>query len=387
MTRKTETETKGARRPIAVSLFAGCGGDTLGLIRAGFDVPLFVENGRNAIASHLANFPGSRLLGESVGGDIRQIPTDELASLEGRVDLLFAGFPCQGFSHAGKKDPRDPRNQLFWEFVRFAQIIKPRWVVGENVSGLLHRTTDDGTTPVGEVINSALGSAGFRMAQPFVLDAVNFGVPQRRRRVFFVGSRDGLPYRPPSPSSGGGGPASRARQQPIRPLVEFSMEGAVPFDPGRVSGGVPSFCEGLSGEVPTGSPHPYLVAKLKEGQVSYGKRISPFHVEVADLDAPAKTIHSGYAFQPRLFVPLRNKAGAFLRTFSVLELSQIQGFPRSFILKGSPGAQIAQVGNAVPPPLVRSVACQVAACDDELSGLLEPRLDLRVWAESAPTPG
>lgn len=365
-------------KPTALSLFAGCGGDTLGLVQAGFSVPSFVENWPPAVRSHEFNFPDSKLIGREVGGDIRWIPDFSFAALRGSIDVVFGGFPCQGFSHAGKKDPNDPRNRLFWEFVRVARLVEPRWVIGENVSGLLHRVTDDGARPVGEVIVDAFTEAGFRMAQPFVLDAKDFGVPQSRRRVFFVGSRQNLPFRPPSPET-------RRSRASIRNLVGFSVDGAVKVDSHDVDGGIRTWIEGEG--VPMGAAHPYLVQKLKGKLLSYGRRVSPFHVEIVDLDEPAKTIHSGYEFQPRLFPAMKTSQGYFIRTFTPWELARIQGFPEGFHLSGSLRDQIVQVGNAVPPSLASAVASQVVRCDPELSWRSAPRSDLRAWGASAPILG
>jgi DNA (cytosine-5)-methyltransferase 1 len=371
--------------PTAVSLFAGCGGDTLGLTEAGFAVVGEVEKNRAARETHRLNFPEVSALGAEVGGDITRIPDGTFTRLRGEIDVLFAGFPCQGFSHAGKKDPNDPRNRLFWDFVRAAQLASPRWIVGENVSGLLKRSTDDGKTPVSEVISRAFEEVGYRMAEPFVLNAADFGVPQIRRRVFFVGSRDGLPFTPPRATHLRRGRRGHA-WVPIRNALAFSLEGAMPLDAARVAGGVPTYLESSSSERPTGVPHPYMVLKAGEGLLSFSKRDSPYHAEVVDLDSPAKTLHSGYSFQPRLFVPLRNRVGTFIRPFAPSELARLQGFPSAFRLSGSLNSQIVQVGNAVPPALSRAVALQIAACDSGLSTRLERRIGLRAWEASAPTP-
>jgi DNA (cytosine-5)-methyltransferase 1 len=373
----------------AISLFAGCGGDTLGLESAGFKVLAYSEKWAPAAASHEANFPGCVQIGAVVNGDIARTPDSEFEPFAGQVDILFAGFPCQGFSHAGKKDPNDPRNRLFWEFVRAADVVRPRWVIGENVSGLLKRLTDDRATYISEVITSAFEEIGYRMASPFVLNAVQFGVPQARRRVFFVGSRDGSPFRQPSPSHGRINKTGRSTGGPfttIRRFITFSLEGAVTLDPTIVEGGVPSYCESDGVETPTGVPHPYLVSKLKPGLVSARKRLSPFHIEIADLDAPAKTLHSGYSFQPRIFVPLRNRRGTFVRPFTVTELAGIQGFPTHYKIIGSVNQAIVQLGNAVPPPLAAAVVRQVVACDSELSAALSARRGLHAWEANVPTP-
>jgi len=333
----------------AIALFAGCGGDTLGLKKAGFEVVGFVENDNAAKKSLRQNFPEAELIGEEWGGNIREIPNEEFEKYKGEIDIITAGFPCQGFSHAGKKDPSDPRNELFWEFVRATKIIEPNWIIGENVSGLLRRKTEDGEAKVSEVIVSAFEDIGYTMAEPTVLEGRQFGVPQRRRRVFFVGSKSNETLDMSTLKS------REKQDNPVKDLVEFNLEGAARFDPEIVEGEVKEYCESSGREEAKGEPHPYLVSKLEEEKLSFGKRVSPHHAEVVDLNSPTKTIHCGYKFQPRLFVPLKNKNGTFLRTFTVKELAQIQGFPEDFKFHGSKDEKIDQIGNAVPPQMIKGI--------------------------------
>ena len=172
----------------AISLFAGCGGDTLGLENAGIEVIGFVEFWNRAIETHKLNFPNSEFIGRSVNGDITKITDEEFLKFRGKIDILFAGFPCQGFSHAGKKDPNDKRNKLFWEFVRATKLIQPKWIIGENVAGLMHRKTDDGQSKISEVIVNAFEEIGYKMAEPKVLKAEEYGVPQKRMRLVLLAS-------------------------------------------------------------------------------------------------------------------------------------------------------------------------------------------------------
>jgi DNA (cytosine-5)-methyltransferase 1 len=117
-------------------------------------------------------------------------------------------------------------------------------------------------------------------------------------------------------------------------------------------------------------PHPYLRVKAKTrneiyadkihyNQLSFGKRDSPIHCEIIDIRKPSKTIICTYEHQPRLFVPLRNKNGYFLRCLLPDELKQIQGFPADYKIAGSPKQQIIQIGNAVPPGLIKLIAEQL----------------------------
>lgn len=340
----------GGSRPAAISLFAGAGGDTLGLLGAGLDVIGFVENWGPAVETYRRNFPKEELMGAGVGGDITRIPDEEFLRFKGKIFLIMATPPCQSFSHAGKKDPNDPRGRLFWHFARAAELIQPRWVVMENVFGIVHRKTDDGRSIISDAVVRALEDIGYTTAVK-VLNLADYSVPQKRRRAFFVGSREGKTFEFPEPRAGG--------RRGIRNIIGFSLEGAVPVDPAAVAGGVPRFCESGSSEAPSGEPHPYLVSKVRAGLLSFAKRISPYHVEVVDLDAPTKTIHAGYRFQPRLFVPMRNGRGLFVRPFTVPELARIQGFPGHFTFCGKPDEVITQIGNAVPPQIVTSIVRKI----------------------------
>ena len=104
------------------------GGDSLGITNSGIQLLAFSEWEKEMINTHKLNFPDSKLIG---CGDITKTKDEEFLQYKGVVDLIFAGFPCQGFSHAGKKVPDDPRNTLFKEFLRSAQLIQPKYILGK----------------------------------------------------------------------------------------------------------------------------------------------------------------------------------------------------------------------------------------------------------------
>jgi DNA (cytosine-5)-methyltransferase 1 len=114
--------------------------------------------------------------------------------------------------------------------------------------------------------------------------------------------------------------------------------------------------------------HPYLLSKINASEIdrcydgkqheylfSFGKRASPIHCEIIDIRYPSKTIICTYEHQPRLFVPLRNPSGYYLRMLLPDELKQIQGFPEDYVVCGTNKDKIVQIGNAVPPPLIRAI--------------------------------
>ena len=322
----------------AISLFSGAGGDSLGMKNAGLNVIAFSEFNKDAIQTHLAAFSDSVWLGSKVKGDITKILDAEFEPYRGKIKVIFAGFPCQGFSNAGKKDENDPRNKMFYQFLRCVNIIQPDWVMGENVAGLLTRKTDDGKTKVIDVIKTEFANIGYSLSCK-VYDVSTAGVSQSRKRLFMIGNKLGIPFEMPS---------FTLPKQGIRHYIVPSLEGAV-----ETSLTPPPECVFQIPElVPTGTPHPYLVLKHPE-LISFGKRISAHHSEVLDLNKPCKTVICAYTFQPRLYVCLVTPSGKkFIRCLLTSELAQIQGFPGNHPFKGNTNSIIKQIGNAVPAKII-----------------------------------
>lgn len=346
----------------AISLFSGCGGDTLGLERAGFKVVAFSEFNKAAIASHLANFPDSEHLIEPVSkaSDITKIPNTVFQKFAGKTDLIFAGFPCQGFSRAGKKKKEDPRNQMFQQFVRATAQIKPRFVIGENVTGLLTMKSgpnEDDPLMI-ELIRAAFLQIGYELTHK-ILEGPAFGVPQKRKRILIVGwdksrvSLDTASFWASVTSHGA------SKTMPVmRSFVSNSMDGAFLLMPQVIPEGFATYAlEVPNGTKVEGKHHPFVELKATAKLLSCSKRDSPIHSEIIDLDAPSKTIICTYDHQPRLLLGLKKPNGhCYARTLHPVELKQIQGFPVDYIVTGNIKEQITQIGNAVPPALVESVA-------------------------------
>lgn len=403
-------------KPTAISLFAGMGGDSLGMKEAGFDVIAFNEISKPAIESHRLNFEECELIvddtpfvpsaeaedeskeqtkarekedkkrlkdKEKNATNIQCIPDEVLARFKGKVDLVFAGHPCQGFSNGGKKLPDDPRNTLFREFARVCKLSEPKYIIGENVDGLLSRKTSDGRNYI-DVIVEEFDSIGYNVKYQ-VCHTVRFGVPQLRKRLVYVGVRKDLQqtYEFPEELNDGKVVDGAGNLPNLQNIVGFSMEGAIKIDPDDFDmSAIPSECimtdltnnEGEDG----GNIHPYLRLKAKSKDVEYGgkthhsllsfsKRDSPIHCEIIDVRNPSKTIICTYDHQPRLFVPLRNKNGYYLRCLLPDELKQIQGFPADFQIAGNKKDKIKQVGNAVPPPLITLIAKQLLTMSGDAS--------------------
>lgn len=368
----------------ALSLFSGAGGDTTGLEQAGWKVTHFSEFNDIAIQTHRVAHPSSQLLvGSGGSNDIKQIPDSVFSEMRGRVDLIFAGFPCQGFSHAGKKRSNDPRNELVHEFVRATRLIQPTWIIGENVKGLLARKgvypKDTTPRPVIDIIKELFEAIGYKISYR-VIDAVEVGVPQQRKRLIFVGHKGNMyPIIPwnelPTP----------AQPPTIRSLLTSTLDGAVELPPlYKPSEQDARYWIPTTEQTASGTPHSNLIrlvaghrnlsskekaaqghdAKAKilytepNGLISFGVRKGGYHGQVLDPDAPCKTIICAYNQCPRLFVGLYNATTRkyWIRCLTPAECGQIQGFSATYPWQGAAKDKYVQIGNAVPPPLAAAVA-------------------------------
>ena len=266
---------------------------------------------------------------------------------------------CQGFSRAGKKRPTDPRNQLFQQFVRATRLVRPKLIIGENVTGLrsMKSGPNDDDPMMLDLILQAFRDIGYRLTYQ-VVETVQFGVPQKRKRIVLIGWREDSTTKPDSASLWASiATAGAAKTLPVqRSFVTTSMEGAyrLPTKPEDFDDYALPIAQDAE---PTGTPHPFVVLKANQNLLSCSKRDSPVHSEVIDVDAPSKTIICTYDHQPRLLVGLRKPDGtSYVRTLLPDELKQIQGFQATYQLVGSAKEVVTQIGNAVPPPLIECVA-------------------------------
>src|SRR5665213_2211652 len=174
------------KKPVAIEIFCGVGGMTLGFERAGFNVVAAFDNDDRNVEYHTINFPHSRTFKADVkklkGADVLK-----LGGLEtGSIDVLFGGPPCQGFSEIGRKEDGDKRNLLILEFARLVRELRPRYFVVENVRGLLYSYS----SAILASFIRRVRAADYDVIEPIkLLDATHFGVPQKRKRAFILGYR------------------------------------------------------------------------------------------------------------------------------------------------------------------------------------------------------
>lgn len=169
-------------RPLIVELFCGCGGTSLGFEMAGFELAVGCDIHQPSIKTFQTNHPNAN----TILGDVKKVSPEMVKNLlDGHhVSVLMAGVPCQGFSlNNRKRHEGDERNLLYQEFIRFIKALKPTVVVLENVSGM--RSTGDFV----KQIENDLGEAGDMRVKSKLLYAPDYGVPQKRQRLVFVGVR------------------------------------------------------------------------------------------------------------------------------------------------------------------------------------------------------
>ena len=201
--------------PYAIDLFCGAGGCSEGLLQAGFDILFSSDISEMAeityrnrhkqlglIQGHNTWFERADI--KDLTGDIirkRIMALDIFKDKEmPDIDLMIGGPSCQGFSRAGRRDKKDPRNMLFSQYVRVISEVRPKYIVLENVEGFMDMQFDDfvgltgikypdgSVTP--QILRSELNEIGYTTLEPKILNAAEFGVPQRRNRVIFIGYRD-----------------------------------------------------------------------------------------------------------------------------------------------------------------------------------------------------
>ena len=304
-----------ARKPTVISAFAGCGGSSLGYRVAGFRELLAIEYDPHAVQVFKANFPDVPVF----DGDIADLSVDECLERTGLdigvLDVLDGSPPCQGFSTAGRRQADDARNDLFLEFVRLLDGLKPKAFVMENVKGL----TIGKMRPVFLHILDTLRKCGYRTVAR-ILNATHYGVPQNRLRLIVIGVREDIGIEPSHPKP-------QTRPKSVRDAI---------------------------GHLPVGKRGNRSQCLLKAWeQLLPGQAMRKAFPGVGQMQSyridPAKP-------SPAQIKSSRNFHWRVCRNLSIPEESILQGFPESFKWPGGVTACHERIGNSVPPPMVAAIA-------------------------------
>ncbi len=327
-----------------VDLFCGAGGFSNGLEQAGGKCILGVDNNKAAIETFKYNHKNAKYY----LGDIEQLSEKELLELIGdnKIDAVVGGPPCQGFSTAGKGDINDPRNKLFHQFVRVVDIIKPKIIVFENVTGLVANKNKE----VLNAIISSFESRGYTVGID-VFDSSEFGVASRRRRVIIIATHKGR--RPLSPRKSTNqaiktvGDVIGDLKGPDSNIYNHDIKDAAISNPVRME---------QINKIPEGK-----CVRYQRDQEAYlperlwikvninnerEKRLRENRLERLDRSKTCPTIPTS---KYRFYHPVED------RYLTVRELARIQSFPNQFKFFGSYADQYRQIGNSVPPLLSNAV--------------------------------
>lgn len=361
-----------------IDLFAGCGGLSLGFEMAGFNIPLAIEKDSWAAETYSYNHKATKV----IVNDISQITTyDNLLPPDVKISGIIGGPPCQGFSLSGNRDKNDPRNSLFMEFVRFVKHYKPAFFVMENVVGLLSMTTKNGEL-VKDVIIKEFSDADYNV-ELFTLNAAEFGVPQSRIRIFFIGLRKEIVY-------------TKQNLEPRGFLYDnnqISIEDAI-MD-------LPQIYSGEGSEISNYTQTPltkyqkwarnksdllYNHVAMKHTQrlierfshIEYGQSVADVDIEFqqrqrGNADKISGKVYSQNNMRPYPNLPSPTIPASFQsnfihpylnRNYTAREGARLQSFPDTYVFKGKRTtmsweknlSQYQQIGNAVPPLLAKAVA-------------------------------
>lgn len=328
--------------PAVVELFAGCGGTSLGLQRAGWHHLACVERDPAAASTlRAAGFP-------TIEDDLRSV---DLTAYAGRTTLLWASPPCQAGSTAGARlGAEDARDGWPWTFAAL-DVVRPTWFLAENVLGwTYHRDRCDSAACVGchwdGYVLPELARR-FSFCGAWRLDAADFGAPQRRRRVILWGgplplSAEGPPRSHAHPADAA---ALEAGRRPWRSLSE--AVGDTLLDPTTCESRVCYPCDGSHGR-----------ACAEPGRLS----LPAPTVTTTEEKGTRANAAAGWSFHGG---PDRASDAAFLvagvRRITLAEGLRLQGFPDDWPLQGTIRQRYAQVGNAVPPPLAEAAGRAVLA--------------------------
>lgn len=344
------------KKPLVVEVFCGCGGTSLGFEMAGYEIGLGIDIHAPSIATFKKNHPNSF----AILGDVKKINISDVKEIIGKrkIDVLIGGVPCQGFSlNNRKRHENDDRNFLYLEFLKFIRELRPRAVMLENVSGL--KSTANGKFV--EAIKKGVEDSGDYKVAHKLLYAPNYGVPQKRERLVFIGLSKEID-----------------KEFDFEKIVKTHGPGIKkPYTNIKDAiGDLPSLKPGEEKYEYASAPYSdYQKLMRKNNKTNKLKNHkAPNHPEdtirkIADTK-PGEPMYPRFKQRIRLawdiLSPTQVSGGIRpqfqfghpedTRGLSIRERCRIQSFPDNFIVEGGTVQGRVQTGNAVPPLLAQAVA-------------------------------
>ena len=338
-------------KPTVIDLFCGCGGLSYGFIEAGYDVLLGIDHWKDAIVT----FENTHKNAKGLVADLFTETPKDISKKTGikDVDIIIGGPPCQGFSIAGKRIIDDERNQLYKSFVGFVKHYQPKVFLMENVPNIVSM----GKGVVKDSIIEDFEKLGYTVVYKVLL-ASDFGVPQNRRRAFFVGTKNRKEFVFPTPTTEN--PISS--EEAISDLSENTIKDGSKYKTEPKSD-YQKLIRGKSvgiynHEITNHSEQTTSIISLVPDGGNYKDLPEEFrktrNVNIAwtrlNSKKPSFTIDTGHRHHFHY---------KYNRVPTVRESARIQSFPDTFIFLGSKTSQYKQVGNAVPPILAKVLATEI----------------------------
>ena len=356
-----------------INLFSGAGGFSLGARRSGFEIAGSVEIDPQAISVYKKNFPNT-LLWEKDISTVSAIEILRNFDLQvGEIDGIIGGPPCQGFSHLGQNNPKDPRNKLFTDFFQIVRDAAPKFFLAENVPGILSPKNNKFIKQARSKLKDK-----YEILEPMKLVAREFGAPTTRERVFFFGYLKGemnstkpLEFIPENTKPVYVEDALQGLPKKIEPFWLKEEEGWQKIE--KVVEG--DFGSKLHGQIPDGVGDPEAITRLEErSEVSgclgtrHSKKVLDRYSKIkpGEIDHVSKSRRlNSKGFCPTLTAGTNRNKGSYQavrplhptenRVITPREAARLQGFPDWFQFHPTKWHSFRQIGNSVSPILAEHI--------------------------------
>lgn len=342
---------------IAIDVFSGAGGMSLGAIMAGIEIEVAVEKDIYAAQTFEHNHPETQVICD----DVQNFGVDHLQNRN--IFVLFGGPPCQGFSTSNTKtrNTENENNNLFNEYIRLISEIRPKWFVFENVEGIV---SFNGGKVVAE-LRHRFQELGY-IVKDDVLLASDYGVPQKRNRFFMVGNRIEINFEFPAKNLKT--PTVKQAINDLPVLENGASIDALPYKKGRAS----EYAKLMRGESRFSHQNyvsrndTYIIERYVH--IKAGQNWKAIPAELMENYSNTSNCHSGiyrrlHPKKPSVVIANYRKNMLIHpfehRGLSVREAARIQSFPDSFVFRGNLSSQQQQIGNAVPPLLAKAIFEQI----------------------------